>query len=759
MPPFRRSSTQAADWRWGAQATPDTPAAYLPSFVLHPMPPGAYMLGGASQPGPRSAVQATCSVQAGYALPSPPPFPRHGFANQRRPHPEQPARPVAHPPVRDRVSNTRIEFNPDAKPFVGSLRGVASAAAPAIVKEAMDTGNTGNSRSLSTCGQELHGSPSTLSSAAGPYVPATLSSSETQGRASTQQSHSATFEAQVEAQLGVDKEDAMHRPLASLPGNEDSRMTQQGAAHTDPAPQPTPAGHFRRPLPPLCGHAVVNHRLPQPEQHPGPVIHPSIRGRISNARVAFNAGAKPFVGSLRGVASSAAPANFKEARDMGSGRSFPKSGQELNRSLNQLDSGARPYVPATLCNYETQERAAAQQSHIGSGRSSSQGGQELKGSPSQLSAATMPYVPAGLAGYEAQEHAPAQQSPIATSPPQNDNAPIPDRQHDRQLQHVQSMLLPEETTDGNIRSSTTAPDLIQATGRKELAQLGVDNQGAVHIASYSLTADSSLSSAIADEIPTLGGESESVSREKLCTAVAAPECDGSSGIPERCPRPVIQPSVQHRVSNTRMVFNADAKPFVGSLRGVASSAAPANVKGAKVTGSAGSRHSFSRSGQELRWTPSQLDSGARPYVPATLCSETQEQAAAQQSRIGSGSSSSQNGQELHRLAHELNAAAVPYVPAGFSGYGAQEQAAAQQSPVATIPAQSDDVTIPDRQHDRQLQHVLRMLLPEETTGGNTRPSTTAPHLIQATGRKQPAQLADEPVQTPTKRQNVYSLTA
>lgn len=151
MPPFRRSSTQAADWRWGAQATPDTPAAYLPSFVLHPMPPGAYMLGGASQPGPRSAVQATCSVQAGYALPSPPPFPRHGFANQRRPHPEQPARPVAHPPVRDRVSNTRIEFNPDAKPFVGSLRGVASAAAPAIVKEAMDTGNTGNSRSLSTC--------------------------------------------------------------------------------------------------------------------------------------------------------------------------------------------------------------------------------------------------------------------------------------------------------------------------------------------------------------------------------------------------------------------------------------------------------------------------------------------------------------------------------------------------------------------------------------------------------------------------------
>ena len=128
-----------------------------------------------------------------------------------------------------------------------------------------------------------------------------------------------------------------------------------------------------------------------------------------------------------------------------------------------------------------------------------------------------------------------------------------------------------------------------------MMQLGVDNQGAVHIASYSLTADSSLSSAIADELPTLGGESESVSREKLCTAVAAPECDGSSGIPERCPRPVIQPSVQHRVSNTRMVFNADAKPFVGSLRGVASSAAPANVKGAKVTGSAGSRHSFSRS--------------------------------------------------------------------------------------------------------------------------------------------------------------------
>lgn len=57
-------------------------------------------------------------------------------------------------------------------------------------------------RCACTGGQELHGSPSTLSSAAGPYVPATLSSSETQGRASTQQSHSATFEAQVEAQVG-----------------------------------------------------------------------------------------------------------------------------------------------------------------------------------------------------------------------------------------------------------------------------------------------------------------------------------------------------------------------------------------------------------------------------------------------------------------------------------------------------------------------------------------------------------------------------
>lgn len=146
----------------------------------------------------------------------------------------------------------------------------------------------------------------------------------------------------------------MHRPLASLPGNEDSRMTQQGAAHTDPAPQPTPAGHFRRPLPPLCGHAVVNHRLPQPEQHPGPVIHPSIRGRISNARVAFNAGAKPFVGSLRGVASSAAPANFKEARDMGSGRSFPKSKLDcLLAGLYKGDYFARSVrlasVPQVLC--------------------------------------------------------------------------------------------------------------------------------------------------------------------------------------------------------------------------------------------------------------------------------------------------------------------------------------------------------------------------------------------------------------------------
>ncbi|KAL3162951.1 hypothetical protein ABBQ32_009385 [Trebouxia sp. C0010 RCD-2024] len=55
--------------------------------------------------------------------------------------------------------------------------------------------------------------------------------------------------------------------------------------------------------------------------------------------------------------------------------------------------------------------------------------------------------------------------------------------------------------------------------------------GVVHIPSYSLTADSSLSSAIADELPTLGGESESVSREKSCTAVVELESNGSSVIP------------------------------------------------------------------------------------------------------------------------------------------------------------------------------------------------------------------------------------
>lgn len=132
MPPFRRSSTQAADWRWPAQASPDTPAVYLPSFVLHPMAPGSYVIAGDSQPGPTSPAQATCSVQAGYVLPSPPPFPRHGFANQRRPHPEQRARPVAHPSVRDKISNTRTVFT-------------------ANVQEARDTGSAGNSSSFPTC--------------------------------------------------------------------------------------------------------------------------------------------------------------------------------------------------------------------------------------------------------------------------------------------------------------------------------------------------------------------------------------------------------------------------------------------------------------------------------------------------------------------------------------------------------------------------------------------------------------------------------
>ncbi|KAL3162956.1 hypothetical protein ABBQ32_009389 [Trebouxia sp. C0010 RCD-2024] len=66
-----------------------------------------------------------------------------------------------------------------------------------------------------------------------------------------------------------------------------------------------------------------------------------------------------------------------------------------------------------------------------------------------------------------------------------------------------------------------------------MMQLGVDKQGAglKAIASYSLTADRSLSSAVADELPTLGGESESVSREKLCTALVELESNGSSVIP------------------------------------------------------------------------------------------------------------------------------------------------------------------------------------------------------------------------------------
>ena len=138
-------------------------------------------------------------------------------------------------------------------------------------------------------------------------------------------------------QLGVQNRGAVHRPVAAFLLNEDHRITQQGAPDTGPVPQLMPSGYLNPPLPPP--HAWPNQRQPQPEQYPRPVIQPSVRDRVSNTKIVFNAGAKPFVGSLRSFASSAAPSKSKEARDMGSAASGSSSRSKLDCLLCGLYKG------------------------------------------------------------------------------------------------------------------------------------------------------------------------------------------------------------------------------------------------------------------------------------------------------------------------------------------------------------------------------------------------------------------------------------
>ena len=50
---------------------------------------------------------------------------------------------------------------------------------------------------------------------------------------------------------------------------------------------------------------------------------------------------------------------------------------------------------------------------------------------------------------------------------QVDEAPTPDRQDGKQVEHVASLVLPEESKDGNIRVTTAAPEFTPATFKEQ----------------------------------------------------------------------------------------------------------------------------------------------------------------------------------------------------------------------------------------------------------------------------------------------------
>ncbi|KAL3160976.1 hypothetical protein ABBQ38_009366 [Trebouxia sp. C0009 RCD-2024] len=340
---------------------------------------------------------------------------------------------------------------------------------------------------------------------------------------------------------------------------------------------------------------------------------------------------------------------------------------------------------------------------------SAHGGQELHRLPSQLNAAARPYVPAGLSGIGIQEPAAAQQSRmLSTSEAKVGASFTPDRHLDRQVERVLKTLLPEESTNGNFRLSTVAPELIRATVKSEPAQptdepeimsskhqLGVDNKDAVHTAGATLAINED------SRITQQGAADTGRAPQPISTARSLPPPPHRALSNKRQPQS-LRRSTRASIAalldsvNKDLGFmpNADAKPFVGSLAGLSSSTAPSDVREARAVGGAGSRRS-----------------------------------------------SAQGGHELHRSQTHLNSAARPYEPAELSGNGIQEPAAAQQSRMlSTFEAQVDDSFMPDRHVGRQVERVLSTHLPEESTNGNTRLSTAAPDLIRATVRSEPAQL-------------------
>ena len=61
---------------------------------------------------------------------------------------------------------------------------------------------------------------------------------------------------------------------------------------------------------------------------------------------------------------------------------------------------------------------------------------------------------------------------------QVDEAPTPDRQDSKQDEHVLSMLLPNELTDGNTELITASPELTAAAVKRQPAQLTAEPERA-----------------------------------------------------------------------------------------------------------------------------------------------------------------------------------------------------------------------------------------------------------------------------------------
>lgn len=122
-------------------------------------------------------------------------------------------------------------------------------------------------------------------------------------------------------------------------------------------------------------------------------------------------------------------------------------------------------------------------------------------------------------------------------------------------------------------------------------QLGVDNKDAVHTAGAILAVneDSRTQQVAADTSPAPQPISTAHSKPPPPHALAnkrQPQC-------LQRPRPVSIGALADRFfEDFRLMQNADAKPFMGSLMGSPPSTAPSDLREAMAMGGAGSRRSF-----------------------------------------------------------------------------------------------------------------------------------------------------------------------